>query len=130
VNVSELKLRISGNKRVFSRRESDPAHQDTLTGLMAGDKFKELLEDEVEHSFRDQEPCALAVCDIDRLGAINENQGTVFGDTVIKEIGKNFSTASAARILPRTSKATNSPLCFRRPIRETFSIPSTASGSG
>jgi phospholipid/cholesterol/gamma-HCH transport system ATP-binding protein len=90
VNVSELKQRISGNKRIFSRRESDPAHQDTLTGLMAGDKFKELLEDEIEHSFRDQEPCALAVCDIDRLGDFNVNQGTAFGDTVIKEIGKKL----------------------------------------
>lgn len=86
VNVSELKQRLAG-KGGFSRRTDDQA---TAVKLLDNARFKEVLEEEIEHSFRDQEPCALAVCDIDRLGELVESQGSAFGDMVVGEIGKKL----------------------------------------
>lgn len=87
VNVSELKQRLAGSKRGFSRRTDD---SESAIKLLDNARFKDVLEEEIEHSFRDQEPCALAVCDIDRLGELVENQGSAFGDTVVREIGKKL----------------------------------------
>jgi phospholipid/cholesterol/gamma-HCH transport system ATP-binding protein len=87
VNVSELKQRLAGSKRSFSRRADD---SESAIKLLDNTRFKDVLEEEIEHSFRDQEPCALAVCDIDRLGELVEKQGSAFGDTVVREIGKKL----------------------------------------
>ncbi|MGB7567302.1 MAG: ATP-binding cassette domain-containing protein [Chitinivibrionales bacterium] len=86
VNVSELKQRLADSKRGFSRR----ADSESAVKLLDNARFEDVLEEEIEHSFRDQEPCALAVCDIDRLGELVENQGSAFGDTVVREIGKKL----------------------------------------
>jgi len=87
VDVGALKQRLAGGSRAFSRRAQDQSERESHAKLLDGAKFSEVLEDEIEHSFRNQEPCALAVCDIDGLAALSAEHGEAFGDTVVREIG-------------------------------------------
>jgi len=91
VDVNELKLRLTGGKRVFSRRAEDPRHQDTLTGLLNAAQIKEIIDEELERSLREAEPLAVAVCNMDRLKTLCEIHGQDFGDTVLMEMGKRLA---------------------------------------
>jgi diguanylate cyclase (GGDEF)-like protein len=76
--------------RAFTRRSNDQPEQEDHTKLLDAARFAVVLEEEIEHSFRNQEPCALALGDIDGLAELSRTHGTAFGDTVVKEIGKKL----------------------------------------
>jgi phospholipid/cholesterol/gamma-HCH transport system ATP-binding protein len=90
VNVNELKQRLTLDKRVFSRRAIDAERQDPVTGLLKSSQLKEILEEEIEHSLKNEEPLALAVCTIDSFNELAGRFGNDFGNTILAETAKRL----------------------------------------
>jgi phospholipid/cholesterol/gamma-HCH transport system ATP-binding protein len=90
VDVSELKQRLTSDKRVFSRRADDAERQDALTGLLNTAQFHETLENEIDHALGSGEPLALVVCAVDAFEELSGKYGDEFGATVLAETGKKL----------------------------------------
>jgi phospholipid/cholesterol/gamma-HCH transport system ATP-binding protein len=90
VDVGELKLRLTSDKRVFSRRADDAGRQDSLTGLLNSAQFNDVLGEEFGHSISDNEPLALVIGAIDNLDDFSDRHGIDFVNTVLAETGQRL----------------------------------------
>ncbi len=91
VDVGELKLRLTSDKRAFSRRAGDAGRQDALTGLLNSAQFNEILSDEIEHAFGSEEPLALVMGAVDGLDDLTARHGADFAAAVLAETGLRLS---------------------------------------
>lgn len=63
------------------------ANHDTLTGLYNRHKFKEIFSNEFKRAKRYRNDLSIIIFDIDDFKLINDNQGHLIGDEVLKVIG-------------------------------------------
>jgi diguanylate cyclase (GGDEF)-like protein len=69
------------------------ATTDSLTGLFNQRAFKRRLADEIARSERYQHPLALILIDLDAFKAINDAEGHLTGDLVLKEVARRVKAA-------------------------------------
>ena len=74
--------------------EHERACRDHLTGLLNNRAFRERVEMELERARRYHHPITLAYIDIDNFKAVNDTQGHVTGDNLLKQIGRTISSAA------------------------------------
>ena len=70
------------------RKMHESAIHDGLTGLLNHRAFMDRFEDEVRRAIRFQQKHVLVVLDLDKFKRINDTHGHLYGDYVIKQIGK------------------------------------------
>ena len=81
-DVSERKRHLTELERLASR--------DPLTGLVNRRVLHERLQAEAERARREGEPLSVAILDLDRFKAINDEYGHVAGDDVLRELGRRL----------------------------------------
>jgi len=95
----ELKARLLVGKRILSLQEElfaaqesmrHAATHDSLTGLMNRGEVMETLSRELERARRSQKPVCVIMGDIDRFKDINDTHGHLFGDEVLREVGRRL----------------------------------------
>ncbi len=95
----ELKARLFAGKRIIdlqnhllAARESlrHAASHDSLTGLMNRREIMDSLQREMARAKRERTPLSIALVDIDHFKSVNDEMGHLFGDEVLKEVGKRF----------------------------------------
>ncbi|QOR66589.1 diguanylate cyclase [Cytobacillus suaedae] len=59
---------------------------DPLTGAFNSAYFKHKLAESIQDSKKTSEPMALLFCDIDNFKKLNDNEGHIYGDKILKEI--------------------------------------------
>lgn len=59
---------------------------DPLTGAFNSAYFKHKLAESIQDSKKTSEPMALLFCDVDNFKKLNDNEGHMYGDKVLKEI--------------------------------------------
>ena len=91
VDVGELKMRLTSDRRLFYRRADDADRQDALTGLLNTAQFNEMFDEEIERSLNNDEPLALVICAIDSLADLSGRYGVEFENTAIAEAGQRLS---------------------------------------
>src|SRR5271157_313462 len=84
VDIGQVKQRVSLDRKLRRDKSFDAASRDPLTGLMGYQQFSVVLKDEIERSFSEQQPMALALFAIDRLKEMGDGYGQQFCETVIK----------------------------------------------
>lgn len=62
------------------------ARRDDLTGLANRAYFNEVLDEALECAQREHTPLALALIDLDHFKAVNDTQGHLAGDAVLREV--------------------------------------------
>jgi len=70
------------------RKMHESAIHDGLTGLLNHRAFMNRFEDEVRRAIRFQQKHVLVVLDLDKFKRINDTHGHLYGDYVIKQVGK------------------------------------------
>jgi phospholipid/cholesterol/gamma-HCH transport system ATP-binding protein len=90
VDVSEIKQRVTLDRRLRRDKSFDLASRDALTGLMGFQQFSAVLKDEIERSMTDREPMALALFGIDTLKELGDRYGQEFCETMIREVGRKI----------------------------------------
>ncbi|NKF23122.1 GGDEF domain-containing protein [Solimonas marina] len=73
------------------------ASTDGLTGLSNHHEFHRMLQRVLAQGIRDQRPVAVALLDLDHFKSINDRFGHLFGDHVLREIGRLLTTKVARR---------------------------------
>jgi diguanylate cyclase (GGDEF)-like protein/PAS domain S-box-containing protein len=77
---------ISERKRHLAELERLATH-DPLTGLANHRVFHERLRTEVSRARRGRQPLSVAILDLDHFKAINDQNGHLVGDSVLRELG-------------------------------------------
>jgi phospholipid/cholesterol/gamma-HCH transport system ATP-binding protein len=90
VDVGQIKQRVTLDRKLRRDKSFDAASRDTLTGLMGYQQFGVVLKDEIERSFTEQEPMALALFGIDMLKELGDRFGQQFCETMIREVGRKL----------------------------------------
>jgi diguanylate cyclase (GGDEF)-like protein len=90
VDVSEIKQRVTLDRKLRRDKSFDLAARDALTGLMGFQQFAVVLKDEIERSMADHEPMALALFGIDMLKELGDRYGQEFCETMIREVGRKI----------------------------------------
>ncbi|MCV4275070.1 diguanylate cyclase [Pseudomonas capsici] len=83
----QLALKLWEHRNVLS----ELSRTDSLTGLINHGSWKDLLEVEFIKSRKQEQPCAIALIDIDHFKSINDTYGHIMGDTVLKNISEALS---------------------------------------
>jgi diguanylate cyclase (GGDEF)-like protein len=91
VDIGEVKHRVTLDRKLRRDKSFDAASRDPLTGLMGYQQFCVVLKDEIERSFTENQPMALALFSIDRLQNLGDSFGQQFCENVIKEFGRKLS---------------------------------------
>lgn len=95
----ELKARLLVGKRILALQEELVAAQesmrhaathDSLTGLMNRGEVMDTLRRELERARRSQKPVCVILGDLDKFKDINDTCGHLFGDEVLREIGRRL----------------------------------------
>jgi len=95
----ELRARLLVGKRILelqdellAARESMRynATHDSLTGLSNRGEIIEAVGRELERARRDKKPVSVVLADVDRFKDVNDTQGHLFGDEVLREIGRRL----------------------------------------
>lgn len=68
------------------------AHHDALTGLPNRLSLDQLLQQEINHSDRDDTELALLYIDLDRFKPINDSYGHLTGDVVLKTVAQRLGS--------------------------------------
>jgi phospholipid/cholesterol/gamma-HCH transport system ATP-binding protein len=87
VDISQIKERVTLDRKLRRDKSFDAASRDALTGLMGFQQFSTVLKDEIERSITEHEPMALALFGIDMLKDSGDRFGQKFCETVLKEVG-------------------------------------------
>jgi phospholipid/cholesterol/gamma-HCH transport system ATP-binding protein len=90
VDIGQVKQRVTLDRKLRRDKTFDAASRDPLTGLMGYQQFSVILKDEIERSFSEQHPMALALFSIDRLKDMGDSYGQQFCELVIKEVGRKL----------------------------------------
>jgi len=90
VDIGQVKQRVTLDRKLRRDKTFDAASRDPLTGLMGFQQFSVVLKDEIERSFSEQQPMALALFSVDRLKELGDTFGQQFCETVIKEVGRKL----------------------------------------
>jgi diguanylate cyclase (GGDEF)-like protein len=93
---------LSGFRNALTR-EKNWARRDSLTGLVNGRFFSELMREEMGRSRRYSHALSLAYMDLDDFKSVNDRLGHAAGDALLKEVGDSLransrSTDTAARL--------------------------------
>lgn len=76
----------AGADRRQARIDLGSAHLDALTGVYTRGLGEETLRHEIDRSHRLGEPFVLAFVDVDGLKAVNDNEGHVAGDALLRSV--------------------------------------------
>lgn len=90
VDIGQVKQRVTMDRKLRRDKSFDAASRDPLTGLMGYQQLSVVLKDEIERSFTEQQPLALALFSIDRLKEMGDRYGQAFCETVIRELGRKL----------------------------------------
>jgi two-component system cell cycle response regulator len=95
----ELKARLMVGRRILdlhgeliSAREAmrHAATHDSLTGLLNRKETLEALQLELSRAKRDKSPVTVMLVDLDHFKAVNDENGHLFGDEMLRELGRRF----------------------------------------
>ncbi len=90
VDVGQIRQRVTLDRKLRRDKTFDAASRDSLTGLMGYQQFSMVMRDEIERSFTETEPMALALFGIDMLSELGDRFGQKFCETVIREVGRKL----------------------------------------
>ena len=105
-NAHELRVRIRAGRRILDLQEEllqarealrEQATHDGLTGLLNRTTILENLDDELSRSARDGRPVSLLMIDLDRFKTVNDTQGHLAGDAVLRESASRLKSAERLR---------------------------------
>ncbi len=94
-NFLQLKVRLQNAERVIELEDSciRLASFDALTKIWNKSKIIEILEDELNRGWRQNQPTGLIMGDIDHFKLINDAHGHFMGDRVLAAIAARFRKA-------------------------------------
>ncbi len=101
--VHELRVRIRAGRRILELQEQllqarealrDQATHDGLTGLLNRASIMEKLDDELARSAREGSSVSVLMIDLDRFKAVNDTQGHLSGDAVLREAASRLKSAA------------------------------------
>ncbi|PID78459.1 MAG: diguanylate cyclase response regulator [Gammaproteobacteria bacterium] len=117
VNRALQKRNLEKQNKLLIKQLEDMAIRDPLTGLYNMRQFYSYLEEEISRSSRYKHDFCLLFLDIDHFKQVNDTYGHLFGDYVLKKIGRIMESALRSTnklfryggeefvvILPETSK--------------------------
>ncbi|MDA8387090.1 MAG: diguanylate cyclase, partial [Nitrospiraceae bacterium] len=81
-------LQDQTEQKTFEEKLKIAATTDQLTGIHNRRRFEELLEHEIRRSARTREPLSLIMFDIDHFKKVNDTQGHLSGDQVLRSIAQ------------------------------------------
>lgn len=98
----ELKARLMVGRRILDLQEElisaregmrYSATHDSLTGVMNRGEIMTSLRRDLARSKRTKSPVSIALIDVDRFKAINDDLGHPFGDEALKEVARRLSSS-------------------------------------
>jgi len=104
-SLAELRARLQVGERIVHYRKSIKeqqaqlehlAREDALTGLPNRRHFDERFQEEWRRAVRYGHPLSLLMCDIDHFKRVNDLHGHVYGDVVLKAVGRALLRGSRA----------------------------------
>ena len=72
----------------------EQATHDGLTGLLNRNSILEALDGEISRSARSGEPVSAIMVDLDRFKLVNDTQGHVIGDAVLREAARRLKSSA------------------------------------
>jgi two-component system cell cycle response regulator len=102
-NAHELRVRIRAGRRILDLQQEllrtrealrEQATHDGLTGLLNRVTILDKLDDELARSARNGSSVSLLMVDLDRFKLINDTQGHLTGDAVLREAASRLRAAS------------------------------------
>jgi diguanylate cyclase (GGDEF)-like protein len=92
--IYELMARIRAGVRIVELQKQllELSQTDPLTSLRNRRAFDERLGESFEHARRYERPLSLAIVDVDRFKAINDEHGHDAGDAVLRDVAKTISS--------------------------------------
>jgi diguanylate cyclase (GGDEF)-like protein len=97
----ELRVRLRAGRRVLDLQQQllaarealrEQANHDCLTGLLNHGAILETLHKELARSFRERQPIALLMADLDRFKSINDAHGHQAGDAALREAARRMKS--------------------------------------
>jgi len=91
----ELKVRIQNGVRIIALEDSrlKMANTDSMTQLWNRKKIMEILEEELNRSYRERKTVGVIMLDIDYFKKINDAHGHVIGDKVLIEVASRLKNS-------------------------------------
>jgi len=91
-NFYQLKIRLQNAAQTVELLDEcrKLSHYDMLTKLFNKKKIVEILEDELNRGWRDNQPTGVIMVDIDNFKMINDTYGHFVGDKVLAEVAARF----------------------------------------
>jgi len=99
-NTHELRVRLRAGRRILDLQQEllvakdalrEQATHDGLTGLWNRNAILEILQKELARSSRERSPLAVLMADLDNFKQINDTQGHLAGDAVLRETARRMS---------------------------------------
>lgn len=120
---------LSGELRAANARLQNLSELDELTGLINRRGLDRLLDEEIAHARRVNQPLTLVLCDLDAFKPYNDTLGHVEGDRCLQRIGRllrdachrprdratRYGGEEFALVLPNTPKS--GAMTFARALR-------------
>jgi two-component system, cell cycle response regulator len=102
-NAHELRVRIRAGRRILDLQEEllqarealrEQATHDSLTGLLNRASILEKLDDELSRAARNGSVVSVLMVDLDRFKSVNDTQGHLAGDAVLREAAGRLRSVS------------------------------------
>jgi diguanylate cyclase (GGDEF)-like protein len=94
IGITDLRICIESGRRLLELEEALTvrATRDTLTGLHSRDAIMEHLRKETVRCQRERSALSIIYTDLDRLQEINDRDGHLVGDVVLREVSRRLGT--------------------------------------
>ncbi len=98
-DAAELRARLHVGRRILTAQDEliaarealrFQATHDPLTGLWNHGEVLNILDRELDRSFRSQQPVAVLMIDIDHFKEVNDRYGHLTGDAVLREVSRRL----------------------------------------